>query len=640
MLYSIKIIQIPMAQAQTFAQVFQNKGCMRKKQEASKCFDLLLPLVNAVPPHIFTRAEFDTFIDRITYGKTQSSFLSHCDYVYYNQEKDKYSKILETLFKQHSPTQKQLDSMIACNGPSNYGPPNWTRLFVANCDISQLNIDKLEFIGFPKNEIINLKHLNAITTDTIESMIISYYNHPDAEKGILNILAANGKILTTDLLNRSLSDLYAKCSNSNIINKKACMTQIVNIFINHVVPNDQTTLLIDVNGIYDIHLIRRIIKEHQLTNKYIINTLCRNQNTTILLDPQYNIPFDIQTVNCWMKYKHVYNIDHDLKRVLQLACKDNHYLVQFPNNSVKEFSVLDYAMYLNIVPNARTFKISCKYMNTDLFDACTMKYQMVPTNVHLDYVLTKPRENAYGYQEMKAGTYEKLREMIIKILSYKMVPTRDNFRSLVDWNISTKHTFFNELFDLFVKFGMVIDHDDIVYALKHKILIHSIESFNIQYDERIYYYCMIYNYRLSDEELAKFNIDIQVLKMRAMCRDVKPAEFRQFIIKNKLHIDRFCIEIAAKEKNKQLFDYLLTFGLSPSPTSFVLISDNFGAKYYSIYLDTLGKFKIDWVYMAEQSNDGMIGILDGMDHVHNQTALNTDWSNKIYDKIQRMNKQS
>lgn len=152
------------------------------------------------------------------------------------------------------------------------------------------------------------------------------------------------------------------------------------------------------------------------------------------------------------------------------------------------------------------------------------------------------------FDSLSVNNYIKL---ISKILEYKIIPSKNN---LIDFVKIHKRGHYKKavtiIIELLIKYGLVIDMDILKQVIKNGYLINNLERFNIEYDEKLYYYCYIYKY-IPVEYMELFKIDKNVLKMRELCCSGKQKKvIFKFMKKNNLKPDGYCYENASYSSPK------------------------------------------------------------------------------------------
>lgn len=116
----------------------------------------------------------------------------------------------------------------------------------------------------------------------------------------------------------------------------------------------------------------------------------------------------------------------------------------------------------------------------------------------------------------------------------KLLPTKEDFEALMSsWNRNNV-----EIIELLIRYGLVLDLDDIKLALSKRTTITNLDRFKMPYDETLYYWCYVHNLFPYDDYMT---IDKNVLDLRKMCRNTKATvdQFTAFIKDNNVLPDKY-----------------------------------------------------------------------------------------------------
>jgi hypothetical protein len=197
-----------------------------------------------------------------------------------------------------------------------------------------------------------------------------------------------------------------------------------------------------------------------------------------------------------------------------------------------QIDMYTFCKLLNVAPNEETLRISMVKQLKHVFDDYAEIYKITPDADILRLILDQPVVNL---------------DMLNSILCYKILPTKKDFEVFMNSNMSYGKS--ETVVELMIKHGLQLDLDDIKLALKHKLGIKNLERFNIPYDEKLYYWCYIYDYYPYDD----MNVDNHIFQLRKLCRNSATSEheFIQYMENNKIMPDRYCFDHACRN-NKSL----------------------------------------------------------------------------------------
>jgi len=589
-----------------FAEKFKAKNCM---QNYWGCIETIEKLHSS--GHKFTRGEFDRFIERVLYGKSRSFVAAYFH---------KHVPVFNIMFQYHSPSVKQYNDMLQVTTTKSYNNYDikWYVCMLKECkNLAGLDIDKLEAVGCPKYKICMAKPGFVMNVDNIKEMIIDYFE--EANNALLVEIGKYHGIFNIDLL-KWVVDRYNK-DNDNLDD----IANVITLILQTVGPDDSIINAICEKDIYSSAIIVLCLTVYNIDYHKLIKLICDNSGFDIIFDPAHKIKFDTVIFNYIIESnRYYYEIDisnETFDNLTSMHKSDTGLFVQKYSKKYT-FNAYKYWKFLDLIPDDFTFKLSCGLEDLDLFNLCTGKFHMVPTNCHIDYYLNSDAYN-YGYYGEQSSKYHvcddndddndddgdndndnddndnENKNIIIKMLLYRIVPSKENFRTLVT---QSKH--FDEIFNIFVKFGLQIDFDDVIFAADNEIKIDGMDRFGIVHDAKLYHELfirgIIYGIDKEDEdaEFKKYSIDYHVLKLRTMCYDSSISKIQKYMDDYSVKLDRYCVEAAAFKHKHDVFGCMLKKGLEPSHTAFILLAETNLVNYRKYYLKVFGSGGYDSDYMA------------------------------------------
>lgn len=220
------------------------------------------------------------------------------------------------------------------------------------------------------------------------------------------------------------------------------------------------------------------------------------------------------------------------KDLIRLKVKDGKN--RKPSTNIK-VRTIDLFELFNVIPSFETLKVMCKNAYIDSFDDFMSTYKIEPTKECLDLCATQ------GHKEM-----------ILKLICYKMNPDKDTFDNLVSGCSDSMDDDGRDAIELLIKNGFNITFDEIEKLISKKMCLTDLSRFNIPYDEKLYFACFKHNY-FPEEYSNKFVIDPKILKLRDMCtKKIKIETLKTFMRKNNVKPDKYCVDNTYIYRNTQL----------------------------------------------------------------------------------------
>ena len=249
-----------------------------------------------------------------------------------------------------------------------------------------------------------------------------------------------------------------------------------------------------------------------------------------------------------------------------------------------------------IIPTIETLEVTCLRGYTDEFKVLTEKYKIIPDKNCLNNSVKKVLNL----------------DIINQIICYKINPDKITFECLLNNNLiddldddtddDEGKSNLETVVELFVKCGLQLTMDDMEKLIRKGLYLKNLDRFGIAYDDKLYFICFKNKYKISEEDISKFAIDKKILKLRKLCLSSKPKltvqKFKQYLIKNNIKPDRYCLDNAIICRNNNLEKYML-IELKCLPTIFSLCNTS------SIYLnyklnryELLDNFNVTAEYMS------------------------------------------
>jgi len=532
----------------TFETAFKNRTCLTNPIELPVCIQCIESL--NVAGHVFTPAEFDVFIERLSYGKTRSCIA--------NNDTGILNQALTIMFKSHDMTQDQVDKLVACCvSKQRVTMPGWVDIFLANCYVSSLNLAGLANVMCPNDKIQAAVERSKKTVKYVLSMLDRHFWSRGEYRKIWETLPDDQ--LNTNLLN----DIIRLGSDHYNYNKNRFYEVITDLLEHGIIPDSQTLKMISKYKIQKQTVLTYLVKYNRMDHD-VVGILCETSDMMIIFDPYYKIEFTTDIFNIimekCMRCEFALTIPEIQK--LRVSYGDSH-IEKTLQGSTGSFSVLKFWEYLKIAPNNRTFDLACELCNRSLYMICVNDYHMDPSIKHLNLILASKLDSNYKDNEVKI-------KLVTDILLCKIIPDQTSFKAYAH-----SGKFDNQILDLLVKFGLHIDYSDIKYLIERGIrLIPNLQRFGIPYDERLYCDLFVNNFELDhDEFLNQFTINYNTLKLRGLCGRPKTTlkQVQKFMKTYSVRLDRYCIDAVARAQNRELLYSLIERVRVPGLMAFVLL---------------------------------------------------------------------
>ena len=578
----------------------------------------------------FTQKDFDDFIICAVYKKS-GSFIVTVVSDYYDKEKD-CENCIKIMFTKFSPSPKQFNLLLSCN-KYNRSIKYWVDVLIAKnypftaeqkkqlvdagYDVTKfyaaaavMSIDDIK--STIKSILLSATSINVLTDkilkmdvqypdDFIESILIIFkvysttgyhHTHPSTIlEQILNIYIDSKIVKLHDNINDVLVDnKFSWRLFHYFINKGL---NVSNKLIDFCASNIDYKILILI-----IHKQNNIELTAEIMNKMISGTRYMNRYKECYYDDTYNklvqlgynnhinreqldfidfmISYGIVPDDTTFKFACTHNIVklfdycttvHKMKpseEIFKYACTNNY----------KE--IFDYCINVcSMVPTEETFKLACEKNYENIFDYCTTKCKMLPISKHLTVALT--------------ASYVNL-SLINKILCYRVIPEKKHFKLALQEN--------KECMELLIKFGYVMDKDDLRLSIESNHCVDNLERFNILCDEEVYYWSHINNNWYYKDKIKLQDEKLLSLRMLCMATKTTVDELNKYMTENTIEPDGYCLEHAC-HNNRPIAKYLLDkLYYNPTITTIYWLSRSHIADFSTVYFDMIDIHKIDDAYLS------------------------------------------
>jgi hypothetical protein len=468
------------------------------------------PMLDAIEPGDLTNKEFDALVTKLARGKTRSIF-THCVRLggrpkgYYRT----YNDIILKLFQIQIPTQKQVDSILACI-PAYNGSEltyEWLKYIIDNGygQITPKQIETLTKFGY-EGCIFDLVGDNNLTPPSLQNLLIILKSkcifsdktiitkYVNKHKTYFDNLNLNLNSLTITLLENKFR---TQAENNNKHNLTQPLTlQILEILLICGFKPDKNSLDLFVN--YQIiHLSKyaELLCQYSMPlSDHYFSKICSHMNSTEIL-----LIMDI-----FIKYGYIF--------------QKNSFETMIQNQTTYSESIskvlIEFLLKNGINPTYDTIVHACKTINIDLFDTC-IKKDIYPDEKCLEIACSRCFE-----------------PLISRILDMKILPDENCLISLL------QHTTNNTLFNMLVSNGACITYNVVEKLIITKKInyVNDFNEYGIKYDEKLFSLFSKYNEFPNDGILHKFTIDKNLMELRKLCYN--RSNFDEIIkYKNEHNID-------------------------------------------------------------------------------------------------------
>ena len=510
----------------------------------------------------FTQSDFDNFIICATYKKGNSYIICKSG-DYYDKEND-WGNAIKIMFTKFSPSSKQFNILISCH-KYQHAPKDWIDTLVnRNYAFTEGQKKQLIDIGY---DVTNFyKNVAILTVDEIKTMINSIIIGTSNMDIMLKIMKMDIQY-PEDFID-SILMIYKDIPNKihqhylNLWRILEFYTTDKKLKINDSI-ND---VLVDNKFGWNI-IYYFMFKTFNITDKLIEFCASRIEYKILILmmHKQNNIELNTNLMNKMIKVPPVQIMYYTTvyEKLVEFGYKD--YI-----NS-KALDLTDFMIQYAIVPNEETFKIACENNYENLFDYCTSKYKMLPTSEHLKFALK-----------------QSFSPLINRILCYKIIPDKEHFKLAIKRG--------KDIMELLIKFGYVMDRDDVENSLIHEHCVDNLDRFGIKLDEEVYYWSHIYYcwYYKNQFELK----DKNTLGLRLLCLDNKttPEVFDKYVKDNNIEPDGYCLEHACRYNQSLAVHLLKTLKYKPTVTVFYWLQTS--TAFNTVYYKMLDQYGVNDAYLS------------------------------------------
>ena len=522
----------------------------------------------------FTKEDMDKLLLQLTYKGTRG-FLYYFETWQAFADKVENKDVYNLIFKNFKPSDEQVELICSCfcniYGMKDY---KWVKILLENnYKFTEYQIKILLKTGYDVKKIFAIQKL---TESEMNVFIDSCFTSTSA----INISMEN----TFKMLTESFSKLENPSQNSLKYLLQTLQSKSVKFWEKDVVTIfemfkfDETFFdFIIENKINLLPVCRILMKKIPINIKFLnyCSTIYDLVFEVVQQISSNSIQPDVITLNNFLNLSSMANFDfkENEKKISPEYAKDYYY---------KIYIYLTQIIEKRVEPNIETLRISCRKGHVNIFNDLTINKKLIPDEdcVH------------FGNNVMLA-----------KILSYKIVPTSEMFNRLVHRHGHVTHNDFLTTLEILINFGFQIKIDDVGYALKNYHTIDNLERFGLDYDEKLYFLCHIYNFFPIDY-VSKFTIPKDIVDFRLFCKSAFAKEVFVNWIKKVGFMDQYCIDnfimnesISVSFKNELMKK--VNYQISPIISLHYLQRKMmFNA---NLILDNLiNKFNIDHTYMEQK----------------------------------------
>jgi hypothetical protein len=576
----------------------------------------------------FTQKDFDKFTTCASHNKSNSYIVTKGSKHYYHKDDDDagnpydyQQKAIKIMFTKFTPSDKQFNLLMSCYNVKqgyriNQSSKYWIDILVGKNHVFTIEQkQQLIKIDYDIGNIYNDD--NNLTIDEIKTITESVFNNKTQSSKLLQIVKKNKLQYPEDFIDWLLEHYKQNYSYRSDYNNE--FTTIFDIFLKQKkIKLNEKIIDTITDKQYHITLIIYFLDNGLKPNEKLIDYCATNANckTLILrLHKTHNIEITTQLMNKMLDGEDFINYQELLRNIgypnntfamceyteeeemdeesdesgeaakpYKKPCKKAYKKPSKKKTKVKDeekpcrnFS--DFMIKYNIKPDEETFKIACSRHNENLFDHCTEKYKMIPNKEHL---------------RLSLDTADDGLGIINKILCYKIIPEKEHLESIC---LSYNYRKY-DIIELFIKFGYVLDMDDLNMLLRYDIIINNLERFNIKYDEKLYYLCHINDTWYPSE---KFEFaDKRTLDLRLLCMNsVTTIEnYEEYVKENNIEPDGYCLEHACRYNKKLALHLINTLNYIPTLSVFYWLNPKSEAK--EIYHKMIKIHKIDDEYLSKK----------------------------------------
>ncbi|QKF93654.1 hypothetical protein QKU48_gp0196 [Fadolivirus algeromassiliense] len=502
---------------------------------------------------------------------------------YYVNELNKYNEpdIEELIVKINSMPEKlpsdYLKLFLKEYKASKYGTTNDVHeLIVAlieKCILDDSIIDQLAKSKYRVNSIINALINNVELNDTYTNFLLDNKEFHDDLNVLFNLSVTQDYKITTSFINKML------------VKGKICYCKYKPTDLSKFGLKYEDLIQFNLNKNFKIPIAKQIKEK---SKKIEEDDLSEEEHVSLKKKPAKKAVKGIRKMSP-KRLKKVFDEsesegESEIEEVDEDCEEDDDY--KSPSKDELKFKVISLFGIFGLAPDNETMKLICENGYLNEFNELVSKYKMVPNKECLDMAVS----NILNV------------ELIKQIICYKISPNSDTFNKLINNTIDNEVNVILEIIELMIKNGLQLSINDIHNLIKKGYYLNDLDRFGIQYDEKLYYVCFVGGKEIPKEYESKFNIDKKVFKLRTMCGNTTPklsaTKFRDYLIKNNIKPDRYCLDNAARIGNSNLMSYII-YELKCVPTIFTLYeTSNISCK-EDIYQELIKNYNITYEDMIK-----------------------------------------
>jgi hypothetical protein len=529
----------------------------------------------------FTQEHFNKFITRTTYGK-KNSYITH-QYYSTSNKADRQSVIIKHMFNLFTPTQKQINQLIACY-PSTYDSNlNYTWLETLLARNVPIPTEDLLKIGYNMFEI--LLKADHITLETLEEAvnkiddiadlkniqtIIEKHNLAVSEKLIIYVLRYVREYDYDDSDDESDEEKsYIKRKKTSGKSKKEKPSnKFVFSILTYLLDNKNTVSMTNVlKAFSDANPSKNMMETLQLLLKYHTPTKEDVMNMTDYTHMLYLLELyvepDTDILNNFIE-----NIPHN-----------DSYWNDPIHTSFKELCT-------KYLPNSKLMKKYHKLAKTKIMDDTPKDDDDSPSapsyengySLMVKYLIERGAKiNQTTLRNLCKQS--RFTDAVIDLFKSGHIPDKDCLdnavhsekllKNILDFRIEPDHKTFELLLktvadddydnlipptsiELLISHGLKLDRTDIENLILKRVYLKNLDRFNVPYDEDLYFVLHKIQYDICNHDECKeyetytvndfSTINQNVLRLRSMCLNNNLNQIIVLMDKEKLQLDIYCLE--------------------------------------------------------------------------------------------------
>ena len=184
-------------------------------------------------------------------------------------------------------------------------------------------------------------------------------------------------------------------------------------------------------------------------------------------------------------------------------------------------------------------------------------------------------------------------EIIKKLLEYGIVPTKECFRESMKYN-HYNHAVVQKFIKLFIKFGYVVDYDDVTYMINRGVSLNNVKLSHIKFDDALNELCIKNNILPYDLQNKKCDTN----DLLSLCKNNNNVNVIKKVVKKGAKPDTECLRNVCKTKNCYgKMKYLIDNGAVIDDQCLKNLADAYNNKVFKLaideYIKTKNKIEID-----------------------------------------------